>query len=192
MSNLFSTKGIKETTSSNQKYIYGGVYHDVVISNVAAGLSSQKQTPYVVIEMYTAEGGKESAKEFQFYFSENAAEKSMVKIQHIFTKIGKLEDFENIVANDTVSFAAAIKPLIINGHLRMKFTAEQYENTAGEVKDVARIGLPPFAEAIAPGSSNEVVADADTALVYDKNNQWDYKKLAVNPDINSSNNDAPF
>lgn len=191
--NLFSTKDVKETSGSNQKFIYGGVYNDVVISDVKAGVSSQKQTPFVEVEMHTVEGGPESKKGFQFYFSENAAEKSMIKLQHIVTKISTKEDFEAINATDTISLAAAVKPLIINGHLRMKFTAEQYENASGDVKDAARIGLPPFAEAIQTGGSSEVIADADTKLVYDKNNQYDYKKLEVVADVAApGDSDTPF
>ena len=97
MSNLFSTKGIKETSGGSQKFIYGGVYDAVVIKDVKAGVSSQKQTPFVEVEVHTVEGGETSAKGFKFYFSENAAEKSMQKLQHIVTKISTLEDFENIV-----------------------------------------------------------------------------------------------
>lgn len=177
MSNLFSTKGVSEEgkKGNGQQYIYGGVYNKVNIKSVKA---NSDKTPYIAIEMFTDEGGADTSREFRFYFTEKAAPVSMSKLKHIATKVVTEAEFEAIVANDVHDLARQLSDLIRGGKLRMKFTAEQYENNNGEVKDRPLIGLPPFAEAIMPGAEYPVVADDKTELTYDKNNQYDYKKLA--------------
>lgn len=183
MSNLFSNKGVEEAVigGGNQKYIYGGVFHDVVISDVRSGASSQKGTPFIELDMHTREGGPATKRAFQFYMSEGAAKTSKSKLRHIATKIVKLAEFEAVEANTLEEYTDAIADLIKGQSLRMKFTAEQYRNANGEVKDAARIGLPEFAEAIQDGAEFAPVADEDTKLTYDKNSQWDFKRLPIEP-----------
>ena len=176
MENLFSNKNVTEATSkgNSQQYIYGGVYHKVNIKSVKANTD---KTPCIEIDMFSEEGGADTSRTFRFYMSERAAKISQSKLMHIATKVVKEADFKAIEATDINDYARQLSDLLRGRKLRMKFTAEQYENQNGEVKDRPNIGLPVFAEAIEAGAEYPVVADADTELVYDKNNEYDYKKL---------------
>lgn len=180
---MFSTKNVQETVAgggNNQTYIYGGVYHDVRIKDVMVHTAGTG-TKALRIEMYTKDGGADTARAFDFYFSEKSAKIQMAKLKHITTKVAKEAEFEAIEANNLDELAAGLKPLLKGKRLRMKFNAEQYQNQNGEVKDRPTIGLPDFAEAIVEGAEHSPVADEDTKLVYDKNNEYDYKKLDIQP-----------
>lgn len=180
MSNIFSNQGVNETVErKGGKYIYPGIYNNVVIKGVTSGQSKNKQTPYVAVEFYTEEGGPVNSKSFEFYMSENAADMSKTKLKHIATKVGTAEAFDSINANDLQGYAIELNKIMQGRRLRMKFTGEQYENAQGEVKDAARIGLPPFAEAIEAGAAHAPVSDDNTQLTFDKNNEYDFKKLNV-------------
>lgn len=178
MENLFSTTGVEEVVASggNQKYIYGGVYNDVKISNVSSG-ATPTGTPYLRLTMHTAEGGDQAARDFDFFFTEKAAPISMRKLKHIATKVVTEAEFETVKATNLSELVAGVAPLLKGRRLRMKFNGEEYRNAAGEVKEKATIGLPEFAEAIEPNAEYPVVADADTKLTYDKSNTYDFKKL---------------
>lgn len=184
MANLFQTKGVTEVTErgTGQKYIYGGIYNDVVIKGVGHGTSTNKGTPYIEVTMYTSEGGPDTARSFQFYFTERAAEGSMSKLKHIATKIVTEGEWEAVQANTIEELAEALDALLRNQHLRMKFVVEQYVNNNNEVKDGARIGFMPFAEATQPGAEHAPIADEDTKLTYDKTNKYDFKPVDVQPD----------
>lgn len=185
MENLFSNKNVKEEvkTGNNQQYIYGGVYHNVIIKEITSGESSVKKTPFVRVSMYTKEGGDQTARNFDLYMSENAAETSKKKLKHIATKIVTDAEFSEIEVDTLEEYADALNSLLKGQSLRMKFTQEDYLNNNDEVKQSPRIGLPNFAEATQKGAEYEPVADEDTKLVYDPNNRFDYKKLDVQADV---------
>lgn len=176
--NLFSNKGVEEAKGggSNQKYIYGGVYHDVNIGKVSAD-TTPNGTPVLNVELYTTEGGKDAAKEFPFYFSAKAAQMSKEKLKHIATKVVKASEFEAIEASNLNEYAEAVNDLLKGGRLRLKFIAEEYENSNGEIKEAAKIGLAPFAEATQEGAEYAPVTDEDTELTFDKKNKYDFKAL---------------
>lgn len=183
MSNLFSNQGISEEvkTGNNQQYIYGGIYHNVIIADVTKGVF-KNGTESLRLKMHTKEGGEQAVKEFDFYFSEAAVKMSKTKLKHIATKVTKAANFDNMPANSLDEYIQNYAKLVKGKELRMKFIAEQYLNSNGEVKDAAKIGLPEFAEATQTGAEYAPVADEDTKLVYDKNNEYDYKKLAIQAD----------
>lgn len=180
MGNLFSTQGVEETPKSSKvgKYIYGGIYHNIVISDVKSG-ESANGIPYVEVTMHTKEGGVEAARSFNFYFSEAAAKVSMSKLKHISTKIVTLQQFEEINATSSSELAEALRELLKGESLRVKFTSEEYINQSGEVKERANLGLPDFAEAIQEGAEYPVIADEDTKLTYDKTDKYDHKKVVA-------------
>lgn len=186
MSNLFSNENVEEKTGGQGKYIYPGIYDNIIIKEVTSGTSKNKGTPYVQVSMYTEDGGENNSKEFEFYMTENAADMSKSKLKHIATKVAKAEEFNSIKANNIDEYAQALDKIMKGKRLRMKFTGEQYENAQGDVKDVAKIGLPVFAEAIEEGAEYPPVSKEDSKLTFDKNNQWDYKKLDIQPDPEDS------
>jgi hypothetical protein len=174
MANLFDFKEVETNVSggSNQKFIYPGIKNHIIIGDVSQG-ASKSGTPFIEIEMYTKEGGKDSSKKFQFYTSEKAMKMSLEKIKHIATKVVTEEELN--AATDIES----LKDLLRGKALRMKFSGQEYVNKNGEVKENALIGLAPFAEAIEEGAEHPPVADGDTKLKYDKDNEYDFKKLEV-------------
>lgn len=181
MENIFSNQNVEDTVATGQKYIYPGLYDSVIISEVVAGASKKKQTPFIGIKMHSEDGGPTNAKSFEMYMSEGAYKTSKTKIKHIATKVNTLEAFEAIQATDLEDYALKLRAILVGRKLRMKFTGSQYENAQGEIKDNANIGLPPFAEAVEAGAAHPIVEKADSKLTFDKNNQWDFKKLDVNP-----------
>jgi hypothetical protein len=173
MADLFNFATVEEKVSTgegSQKYIYPGIRHQVVIKNVSEG-KTPSGTPFIEVEMYSKEGGPETAKKFPFYTSPAAIAKSMEKIKHIATKIVKEE------ALNKATSVEELRDLLKGGVLRMKFTGEEYKNANNEIKEKALIGLAPFAEAIEDGAEHAPIADADTKLKFDKNNTYDFKKL---------------
>jgi len=188
---MFNLNEVEENVGGgNGLYIYPGV-RNVTINGWTTGTSPQGK-PFVEVELTTVEAmkeGKENAsKKFQFYMSDAATEKSLQKIKHIVTKVTKASNITN--QPDLNSFVAMLNNISKGKSYRQKFTGEEYEYN-GEIKEGARIGLPPFAEAINPGAEYEAVADADTKLTFDKNNQYDFKKLAVDNTPNVGATAAP-
>jgi len=175
---MFNLNEVKENVGGNGLYIYPGV-RNVTINGWSAG-TSQNGKDFIEVELTTVEAmkeGKENAsKKFQFYMSEAAKDRSLSSIKHIVTKVTTSDKITN--ASDLNGFAAMLNSISKGKSLRVKFTGEEYEYN-GEIKEAARIGLAPFAEAINSGADYDVVADADTKLTFDKNNQNDFKKLAV-------------
>lgn len=184
---MFNLNEVKENSGNGGAYIYPGV-RNVTINGWSAGTSAQGK-PFVEVELTTVEAMKEgkenTSKKFQFYMSDSAQERSMQKIKHIVTKVTTADRITN--QPDLNSFVSMLNNISKGKSLRIKFTGEEYEYN-GEIKEAARIGLPNFAEAINPGAEYAPVADADTKLVFDKNNQYDFKKLAVDntPDVGAA------
>jgi hypothetical protein len=184
MGNLFKNKVSGEATGGNgQKYIYPGLRHDVVIEGITVG-KFKTGTPYIGITMYTAEGGPTANREFKLAFTPNTADFVQNKIKHIATKVATTEEVDAIFdeANDLDGLVKDLNAILRGQHLRMKFIGEQYENANGEIKDRANIGFPVFAEAIQEGAGHPVIADADTELTFDKNNEKDFKRVKVTAD----------
>jgi hypothetical protein len=173
---MFNLNEVKESTGNGSLYIYPGV-REVVIKGWAKG-ESPSGTPFIEVELVTKDafdaGTENASKKFQFYMSEKAKDQSMVKVKHILTKVTKEANIKPATTAD--EFVAMLNALSRNKSLRMKFTGEEYEYN-GEVKEAARIGLPTFAEANQVGAKYEPVAEANTKLVYDKNDKYDFKPL---------------
>lgn len=188
MSNLFSNENVVEKVGGNGgKYIYPGIYDEVIIKGVTSGTSKNKQTPFVAVELYTKEGGEQNSKSFEFYMSENAADMSKAKLKHIATKVNTEEAFNSISASSLEEYAQKLNSIMAGRELRMKFTGEEYENAQGDVKEAARIGLPNFAEATQPGAAYPPVSKEKSQLTFDKDNEYDFKKLNIQPDTEQSN-----
>jgi hypothetical protein len=175
---MFDLSNVEENAGGGKRlYIYPGVLN-VTIVGWESG-ESATGTPFISVELVSndalEEGTENATKKFQFYMSEKAKDQSLVKVKHIVTKVTKEANMKP--ATDLAGFAAMLNSITKGKTYRHKFTGEEYEYN-GEVKVAARIGLPKFAEATQPGAEYEAVAEADTELVYDVNNQYDFKKLA--------------
>jgi hypothetical protein len=183
---MFDLTQVEENVGGSGKrlYIYPGVMR-VVIEKWDNGESAQG-TPYVSVTMVSTDAKKDNVenatREFKFYLTEASTKKQMEKILHIVTKVNKKENFR--ATSNVSDLVNLLNELTKGKELRMKFTGSQYLNQSGEVKDRPEIGLPRFAEAVKEGSDYPVVEDADTKLVYDANNQYDYKKLPAD-EVNS-------
>jgi hypothetical protein len=163
------------TGGGTQKYIYPGIKHHVIIKNVKTGKSAN-ETPFIEIEMYTKEGGPDTSRSFKFYTSEKAVKMSMEKIKHIATKVATADEVN--AAKDL----EALRDLLKGKALRMKFVGREYRNSNNELKEAAEIGLAPFAEAIEEGAEHAPVADEDTQLTFDKDNEYDMVRLKESPE----------
>lgn len=186
MADLFNFASVEEKQvggGNSQKYIYPGIRHRVVIKNVTEG-KTPGGTPFIEFELYSKEGGPETSRKFQFYTSEKAIAKSMEKIKHIATKVVTEEELNNAKSVEE------LRDLLKGKVLRMKFTGEEYQNTSGEIKSRALIGLAPFAEAVEEGAAHPPVADEDTKLKFDDKNPYDFKKLEVAPSETPSEDGA--
>jgi len=177
---MFNLNEVQENVGGgNGLYIYPGV-KNVTINGWSHDVNANGK-PFVEVELTTVEAmkeGKENAsKKFQFYMSDAASVRSMEKIKHIVTKVTTADKITS--QPDIAAFTQMLNNITKGKSLRVKFSGEEYEYN-GEVKEAARINLPPFAEAINQGAEYPPVADADTKLTFDKTNQYDFKKLAVN------------
>ncbi len=176
---MFDLNSVAEKSNSGNAdlYIYPGVKR-VVIEEWSKGESAQG-TPAIKVKLITKaakDAGKDDAsKEFSFYMSEKAQEMSLRKVKHIVTKVTKEENIKP--ASNADQFVAMLNSLTKGKELRVKFVGREYLNSNGEVKEAAEIGLPDFAEAVIDGAEYPVVSDEDTKLTYDKNNQYDFRKL---------------
>lgn len=168
---------------NSQKYIYPGIRHEVVIKSVKEG-SPEGKSPYVELEMYTKDGGPETARSFKFYTSKGDIAKTMEKIKHIATKVATQEE---VTAAKNVD---DLRDILKGKKLRMKFTGEQWKNESGEIKERALIGLPPFAEAIEDGAAYPAVANEDTKLTFDKTNKYDFKLLEEGDEVPTAPQEA--
>lgn len=179
MADLFNFEQVEEGKvggGNAQKYIYPGIRHKVVVKNLKED-KTPNGTPFIELELYTKEGGPENSTKFPLYTSEKALKYTMERLKHIATAIVKEEDV-NKAKN-----VEDLRDLIKGGVLRMKFHGEEYINKNGEVKEKATIPVTyPFAEAIEDGAEKPAIADEDTKLTdIDKNNQYEFKKVEVNP-----------
>lgn len=176
---MFDLSEVKEGGNSGKAdlYIYPGI-REVVIQKWKKD-KTQKGDPKITLDLITVkakEEGVDATRTFNdFNMFGGSLEYSVRKIKHILTKVVK--ESEITAKEDLDDFVEMLNDLSRGKSLRMKFVGEEYINANGEVKEVAKIGLPEFAEAIEEGAEYPVVSEADSKLVYDKNNKYDFKKL---------------
>ena len=182
MADLFNWEGIEDKPSGggNQKFIYPGVFHHVIIKSIKEDTNNNGK-PLVKVTVYTKEGGPELAKTFDMYLTPNALKYTQANLLHIGNKIVKEEEFKKAKSIED------IHDLLSGESLRMKFNGEEYEYN-GEIKSKAVLGFPPFAEAIQDGAEYPAVADEDTQLVYDPKKHL--KKLVKEGDETPNEADA--
>lgn len=192
---MFNLKEVSEEVKggSNEKYIYPGIRNKVIIKKWSQGKSSQKGTPFIAVHLVTQEGKESNVepKQFEFYVSDAAMEGTLSRIKHIVTKVATEAEFASKSPADMEEMVEHLNDISRGKVLRIKFTGEEYLNGQGEVKEAARIGYPEFAEAVEEGAEHSVVADADTKLVFDKNNQYDFKTLPKDASTVTANTAAP-
>lgn len=174
---MFDLNSVEERSNSGKAdlYIYPGVRR-VIIEEWSKGESSQG-TPVIKVKLITTaakEAGTEASKEFNFYMTEKAQEMSLRKIKHILTKVTKEANIKSVSSAD--EFVTMLNNLSKGKEIRIKFSGRE-DLYNGEVKEFAQIGLPDFAEAVIDGAEYPAVSDEDTKLTYDKNNQYDFRKL---------------
>lgn len=176
---MFNLSEVEERSAGKGNlYIYPGV-RDVKIKKWTKGKSANKGTPFIAVHLVTVEGDKQNIepRQFEFYMSEGAMKMSLSKIKHIVTKITTEEKWASKNPEDIDEMVDHLNDLTRGETYRQKFIGEEYENSNGEVKEAARIGLPEFAEAIQEGAEYPVVPESESKLVFDKDNKYDFKKL---------------
>ena len=175
---MFGAKDVKETQGGG--YIKPGI-HEVTIDSVTGGYSTTG-TPKLTFKLYLKDGDSSKAQDFNIFISEKSEEMAYRKIKHIFTKVSTEENYNTVTGSTIEELAEQYDKILAGNSLRIKFTGEEYINSENKIKVRPGLGLPTFAEAIQPGSSFPVVASNESKLVYDSNNQYDYKKVAAVPD----------
>lgn len=197
---MFNLGNVEEKQGGEGKakfYTLPGVRR-VIIKGWESG-KSPNGIPFISVKLITPEAEEakmDVASDFQFYMSEKAQAKSMEKIKHIMTKV-TTNDSLNKSVTSLEEFVTLLNSLSTNKEYRQKFTGQEYiQTSSGDKKTSANIGLPSFAEAVHPGAEYPPVKDEDTKLVYDPNNEWDLKKLDIEPTQEEvtdamSDNDSP-
>lgn len=177
---MFNLSEVEEKSAGNGNlYIYPGI-REVVINKWIHGKSTNKGTPFIAVELTTVEGkaaGNVDPRSFEFYLTDKTMKMTLSKIKHIVTKITTEEKFASKNPADEEEMVEHLNDLTRGETLRIKFTGEERLNAKGEIKDNATIGLPDFAEAIQEGAKYPVVPASESKLTFDKNNQYDFKKL---------------
>lgn len=182
----FDTKNVQD--APRKKYVRPGVNEDVQIGSIE-GVKPETGSPYIDIKFFIAGGKIEDATRSRVYMSESALKMSLMKLNHIATKVVSKEEFDAAGAGeaDVVQYGRKLNALLAGKIIpRMMFTAEEYRNQSGEVKVRPGLGLPPFAEATKEGP---------TSLKYDPQNKYHYKKLAqpdAEPAGAAPRDDMPF
>jgi hypothetical protein len=178
-----STFGGREVKEKATKYITPGV-HEVTILKIE-GTTSQSGLPMINISLHLKDGDSENANTFRIVMQKTNGEEneySLKKLQHIATKVVTLESYLAVTGSNIEEYGQNLNDLLAGNSLRMKFTGEERLKTDGSGTTViSNIGLPDFAEAIQEGSEYPVVVE--TKLVYNPADQYDFKKLAVKPDV---------
>lgn len=185
----FNLGNTEESTGKSGLYIYPGVLN-VQILGWSKG-DSTAGSPYISVTLITelaAEEKPDASKEFKFYMTDAAKSTSMKKIKHIMTKVATNDQINKDVEN-LDQFISLLNNLSSGKTLRIKFSGKEYEYE-GKVKTTAEIGLPTFAEANKNGAEYPAVADADTKLVYDEKNEYDLKRLDIDPDAEPTTGEA--
>ena len=163
----FGTQGVQEAPEYVNKWIKPGIQENVVVHSIE-GVEPEGKSPYLEVAFRLTNGTDQDLTKVKFYMSESARPKSLEKIKHIATKLVTEEQIDAVTGDDLVTYGANLNRLLSGKAVReFKFIGEEYINASGEVKVKATIGLPKFA-------SREV-----GTLTYDKNNQYDYKKVVV-------------
>jgi hypothetical protein len=180
---MFGGKEVNSERVSN--YISFGV-HEVTIKEVV-GTTTPNGNPVINVSMYPLNGNPENANAFGFVLGGGAKEWSEKKLQHLATKVVTKDQYLATTGSNIEEYGQALDSLLAGKSLRIKFTGEERLKQDGSGITIrANIGLPNFAEAIEEGSEYPVVLAENTKLVFDKTNQYDFKKLEVAPDLSSS------
>lgn len=180
---MFSTKGVSE---SGGKYIASGI-REVKITAIDSKEAEGNSTPAIFITFQ--EIGSDRTLNIRFAFSENGAQYSLRKIKHIATKFVPEATVDAIDVATVTEYANALRGLILNKELRMKFGGEEIMPNDPSKRSwiKAVVGFPPFAEPL-------TVNPASTALIFDKDR--DIKRLpatVTNPtDTVTRKADLPF
>jgi len=167
-------KGVDSADSKFKAKIQPGV-HKIKIINVSAEENDNGKV-YISIKCEN-EAGTQEHEERMYISTEKGKQYTMGRLKHLTKKaIGKELDGDVTVA--ALNKALAGKPA------RVKFVAEEYEYQ-GDIKTKTSFAFQGFAEEVS-------IADENTALFYDPNNKYDYKKLARPEDqaINYDNEEA--
>jgi hypothetical protein len=180
---MFGGKEVKSERLSN--YITFGV-HEVTIKEVI-GTTTPNGNPVINVAMYLLNGNPDNANSFGFVLGGGAKEWSEKKLQHLATKIVTKDEYVAATGDTIEEYGEALNSLLSGKSVRIKFTGEERLKQDGSGITIrSNIGLPNFAEAIEEGGEYPVVLAKDTKLVFDKTNEYDYKKLIAMPDISNS------
>lgn len=159
-----TTKGVTE----DSRFIKYGI-REVKITGIEA-----KEIDVVVpsILMNFQEINSNKTVNVSFSFSERASQFSLRKIKHIATKIVTEKDIDDINTNTVTEYAEALKKLILNKEVRIKFNGEEIDGQKNGKRNWFKsvIGFAPFAESIS-------VSMEQTSLRFDE--LRDIKRLPV-------------
>lgn len=185
---MYTFNNTEETTKST--YIQPGI-EDVTITGMsyvnetAATLSFKNDMNQTLDYRIWINEDKKDTK------GKTAFENSLEQILHIATKIMSEADFKaKATGNTKEELIINLNNILMGKRVRIKFAGKEVQGTDGK-KNWIKAVLPKFrfAESVS-------VPRSETKLVFDKNNQWDVKRLpVVDAPVSSgttTNDDLPF
>jgi len=192
-----------ENVSAERKRFVGyDINHDVTIVSVEDGVS-QLGKKFIQINVKLTGDEDDNSTILKMYMSEKAEKITMSKLMTIHSAVRKVDTLKDKKFKTLEEMSKGLNELWKGRRLRLKLQAEEWmgEDDAGNPKVRIRTSIPmrQFAEAIDSGAEMPPIADADTKLVFNKSNKWDYKRLRE--DTNSTDevikgkdkkNDLPF
>jgi len=174
----FDFKNAKE--NEGRSFVGYGVNHDVTIISVESG-KSQKGTPFIQINLKNTGDEDTNATIQKMYITDKSKGITMGKIMHIHSAVSKIEAIKSQNFTTIEDMAAGLNKLWSGKRLRIKLQASEYEgvddNGNPKVKIRTEMPMRNFAEAIVKGGEMFPILDENTQLKFDKNNEWDYKRL---------------
>lgn len=154
--------------SQSSPYLSKGINEDVTIGSITLE-TPDTGAPYISIMLHKSSSSPEQGTTFRMYMSDAARPKTLEKITHLATKVITKESLLAI-NNDSKSieeFCNKLNAVLEGKTIKwFKFTAEQYLNGEGKLRDRLKIGLPPFAS-----------QEKESKLKFDESNKYDYVPL---------------
>lgn len=160
------------------KFVGYGINHDVTIIGVKNGTSANG-VPFIEISFKPTGEKDDNPTTQKVYMSDQAKNISMVKLMNIHQAVGKLDAIKGKAFNTVEELAAGLNSLWSGRRLRLKLSAREWlgeKDGKPAIRVSSELPIRDFCEAIEPGGEMFPIKDADTQLVFDEQDKWDWKR----------------
>jgi len=177
-------------------FIGYGINHETEVVKIES-IAEEGKTPYISIYFKIPGQDDGKATRVNEYMSDKSAPYTMEKLIKINNCLCKKEALSTKQFAGVVDLASTLTELWANRKMRLKLSAEEYMGVdkEGNPKLKTRVLLPRFnfCEATMPGAEHAPVAKEDSKLEFNKNDKYDYKRIAKEAPAPKENaSDLPF